>query len=132
MRQSLGSADLDSQGRPSLLQPGTSRRQSEQLSAEQQKLLAQLTDLERDIQKAARDLAGSQPSQAGKLRDALGDLQKQEMRLKMKWSMEVIRRGMAPYAMTRQPSITQGLNELRDKVGAAQSGVCSSTAGGQR
>jgi hypothetical protein len=28
---------------------------------------------------------------------------------------------MAPYAMTRQPSITQGLNELKDKVGAAQS-----------
>lgn len=121
MRQALGSGELDSQGRPSLLQPGASRRQSEQLSAEQQKLLGQLTDLERDIQKTAGDLAGSQPSQARKLRDALGDMQKQELRLKMKWSMEVLRRGMGAYAMTRQPSITQGLNELRDKVGAAQS-----------
>ena len=38
-------------------------------------------------------------------------------------SVEVMRRGMVPYALTRQPVITQGLNELRDRVREAQSAL---------
>ncbi|HKX00726.1 MAG TPA: hypothetical protein VJN43_23495 [Bryobacteraceae bacterium] len=118
MRQAFGQGE---ESQPSLLQPGTRRNQTGQLSADQEKLLKELTDLEEKAQKAARDMAGGQRSASSKLRDALGDLQKQELRYKMKWSLEVMRRGMGPYALMRQPPVTQGLDQLRDRIAEAQS-----------
>ncbi|PYT28230.1 MAG: hypothetical protein DMG57_15580 [Acidobacteria bacterium] len=95
-------------------------KDTQQLMAEQKKLLDDLNKLEQEMQKAVRDLAGNQQSAAGKLRDALGEMQSQELRLKMGWSLEVMRRGMGPYAMTRQAPVTEGLNKLRDRVREAQ------------
>jgi hypothetical protein len=130
MRQTFAGAG-DDQGRPTLMQPGTSRKQVEQLGAEQKKLIEGLTQLEQDMQKAARDMAGSQRSASSKLRDALGDVQKQELRLKMGWTVEVMRRGMGAYALTRQPEITRGLNQLRDRLHDAQSAMNHEPDGGQ-
>ena len=101
------------------------------MEVEQQKLLDDLSKLEPEIEKAARDMATSQRSASGKLRDALGDMQKQELRLKMKWSLEVMKRGMGSYVMTRQPAVTQGLNDLRDRVREAQSALNREQPGGQ-
>lgn len=130
MRQTFAGAGED-QGRPSLMQPGVSRKQVEQLEAEQKKLIEALTQLEQEMQRAARDMAGSQRSASGKLRDALGDVQKQELRLKMGWTVEVMRRGMGAYALTRQPEITRGLNQLRDRMRDAQSAMDREADGGQ-
>jgi hypothetical protein len=130
MRQTFGGA-ADDQGRPTLMQPGISRKQVEQLEAEQRKLLEALTQLEQDMQKAGRDMAGSQRSASSKLRDALGDVQKQELRLKMGWTVEVMRRGMGAYALMRQPEITRGLSQLRDRVREAQSAMNREPNGGQ-
>ena len=130
MRQTFAGAG-DDQGRPTLMQPGISRKQVEQLGAEQKKLIEGLTQLEQDMQKAARDMAGSQRSASGKVRDALGDVQKQELRLKMGWTVEVMRRGMGAYALTRQPEITRGLNQLRDRLHDAQSAMNHDPDGGQ-
>jgi hypothetical protein len=112
-------------------QPGTSRQQTAQMRDEQQKLLDELTRLEEEAQRAARDMAGSQPSASGKLRDALGELQQQELRLKMKWSLEVMRRGMAEYALPREMAVTQGLNQMRDRVREAQGALDRQQPGGQ-
>jgi hypothetical protein len=113
-------------------QPGTSRQQSAQMHDEQQKLLDELTRLEEEMQRAARDMAGSQPSASSKLRDALGEMQQQELRLKMKWSLEFMRRGgMAEYALPREMTVTQGLNQLRDRVREAQGALDRQQPGGQ-
>jgi hypothetical protein len=130
MRQTFGGA-ADDQGRPTLMQPGISRKQVGQMEAEQKKLIEALTQLEQDMQKAGRDMAGSQRSASSKLRDALGDVQKQELRLKMGWTVEVMRRGMGAYALMRQPEITRGLNQLRDRMREAQSALNHEQDGGQ-
>jgi FtsZ-binding cell division protein ZapB len=130
MRQALGNMLQDEQGRPSLLQPGTSRRQTEGLQTEEKKLIEELTQIEKDMQKAARDMAGTQPSASNKLRDALAEAQKQDLGMKMGWSVEVMRQGYAPYALTRQPAVTEGLNQLRDRVREAQGALNREQAGG--
>jgi hypothetical protein len=75
-------------------------------------------------------LAGTQPSASNKLRDALAEVQKQDLGMKMGWSVEVMRQGYAPYAVTRQPAVTQGLNHLRDRVREAQGALNRDQAGG--
>ena len=105
------------------------QKETQQLMAEQKKLLDDLNKLEQEMQKAVRDLSGNQQVAAGKLRDALGEMQSQELRLKMGWSLEVMRRGMAPYAMTRQAPVTEGLNKLRDRVREAQQALHSGQSG---
>ena len=130
MRQTFGNVGQDEQGRPTLLQPGTSRRQSESLQAEQKKLVDELASIEKEMQRAARDMAGTQPSASGKLRDALSEEQKQDLGMKMAWSLEAMRQGYAPYTLTRLPAITQGLNQLHDRVRDAQSALNRDQNGG--
>ena len=137
MRQALGRMMQDEQGgqqgRPSLLQqPGTSRRQTEPLQTEEKKLIEELTQIQKDMQKAARDMAASQPSVSNKLRDALGEAQKQDLGMKMGVSVEVMRRqhGEETYALFQQSAITQGLNQLRDRVREAQGALNRDQAGG--
>jgi FtsZ-binding cell division protein ZapB/predicted component of type VI protein secretion system len=136
MREALGSMVQDGQGaqsrpgRPGLLQPGTSRRQTEPLQTEEKKLIEDLTQIEKDMQQAARDMASTQPSVSNKLRDALAEAQKQDLGMKMGWSVEVMRQGYAPYALTRQPAVTEGLNQLRDRVREAQGALNREQSGG--
>jgi hypothetical protein len=122
LRQAFGYAGLDEQGRPTL-QPGTSRRRSPELMEGEKSLIEKLTRLEQDMQRVARDIAGTQPLASQKLRDALAEVQKQDIGMKMGWSAEVMRQGYGPYALTRQPAVTQGLKQLRDRVQEAQSAL---------
>ena len=132
LRRSLSSGGQEQgMGQPSLRQPRGMRGMDfgGPLTAEQQKLLKDLSDLEQDMQGASRDMAGSQPAASGKLREALGEMQAQELRLKMKWSLEVIKRGMAEYALPREIPVTQGLNRLRDRLREAQNALNSRQPG---
>src|SRR5262249_23070843 len=95
-------------------------QQAQAMGEEKLKMLEQLKDLEKDLQKAARDMAGSERGASTKLRQALGNMQQDELGLKMKWSAEALRRGMGAAAMSREGTITQGLNQLRDQVRDAQ------------
>lgn len=131
LRKMLNAGGPQDQAQPGVRQPGAARQQSAQLREDQQKMLDKLTALEEKMQAAARDMAGSQPAASRKLRDALGEMQQQELRLKMKWSLEVMRRGMAEYALPREMPVTQGLNQLRDRVREAQSALDAQQAGGQ-
>jgi len=124
VRHSAGSNGQEpGQGQMSMRQPRNMRDQGGPLPTEQQKLLDELSKLEDDMQRSARDMAGSQQAASGKLREALGDMQQQELRLKMKWSLEYMRRGMAEYSLPREMSVTQGLNQLRDRLREAQSAL---------
>ncbi len=134
LRQTLGSDGQDlGQGPMRLPRYGRDQQgQAGPLPAEQQKLLDELTKLEEDMQRSARDMAGSQPASSSKLRDALGEMQQQELRLNMKWSLEYIRRGGAGYALPREMSVTQGLNQLRDRLKEAEGALNRPQPGGEQ
>jgi hypothetical protein len=132
LRRTLGSEGQDlGQGPMSMRFPRYMRDQGGPLPTEQQKLLDDLTKLEDDMQRSARDMAGSQPAASSKLRDALGEMQQQELRLNMKWSLEYMRRGGAAYALSREMSVTQGLNQLRDRLKEAEGALNRQQPGGQ-
>jgi len=117
VRHAAGSSGQDlGQGQMSMRQPRNMRDQGGPLTTEQQKLLDELTKLEEDMQRSARDMAGSQPAASSKLREALGEMQQQELRLKMKWSLEYLRHGMTEYSLSREMAVTQGLSQLRDRL----------------
>ncbi len=136
LRRSLGAEGQDpGQGPMNMRLPRYYGRdpggQDGPLPTEQQKLLDELTKLEDDMQRSARDMAGSQPAASSKLRDALGDMQQQELRMNMKWSLEYMKRGGAAYALAREMSVTQGLNQLRDHLKEAENALNRQQPGGQ-
>jgi hypothetical protein len=118
LREAYGDA-FDQQGRPRPM-PGMNREQAERFAAEKDQMKAELDRLEKEMKQAMRDMAGSQPKASAKLRDALGELQQQELRLRMEFNSQAIRRGQGPYVVSRERPITQGLESVRDQARAAR------------
>ncbi len=74
-------------------QGGRNGSQVRQLAEEKDKMAQAVDQLERDMQKAARDLAGTQPSASARVRDGLSDIQQNETKLRMQYSARYIREG---------------------------------------
>jgi hypothetical protein len=110
---------------------GEQFQQGAAMGEQKLKMLEELKQLERDMQKAARDMAGTERGASSKLRQALGNMQQDELGLKMKWGAEALRRGMGQAALSRELPVTQGLNRLRDQVRDAQSALGQGKPGGQ-
>ncbi len=108
---------------PGRLQPGQSRQKAAQLAAENENMAGDLARLEQDMQRASRELAGTQRQSSSKLRDAVGDLQKDQIELSMRVLGEWTRRGLGSYAWTREKTVTQGLDKLRDQVNEARAAM---------
>lgn len=107
-------------GDPSSLRPERGREGAQALAEEKERMLAELQRLEREMQESVRSLASGQRAASSKLREALGDLQQQEIGLRMKYNAELIRRGMGAYAIMREAPVTAGLQQLRDQLQEAQ------------
>jgi hypothetical protein len=103
--------------------------QSLQLAAEREKMLEELSQLERDMQQASRDLAGGQRAASSKVRSALGNAQQSELDERMKYNADLLRRGYGRYVPPRELPITQGLNDLRDQLREAQGALSGNPAG---
>jgi hypothetical protein len=101
-------------------QRGMTREQAQQLYEQRQKELGDVKRLESQMQNAVREMAGSQAKASAKLREALGEMQQQEIPRDMEMNGEYIRRGLGEYAAVREPTITQGLNQLRDQLKGVQ------------
>lgn len=115
---------------------GQSRDQNEQLAGEKASLMEEYQKLERDLQAAVRANAGTQREASTKLREALGDAQKEEIGLKMKYMTEWLRRGLGPLAWSREAPVTQALEHLSEQVKEAaqsvgQGGTQSAQNGGK-
>ena len=93
-----------------------SREQNEQLAQEKVRLMEEYKRLERDLQAASRSMAGTRSDASNKLREALGNAQREEISLKMKYMSEWLRRGLGPYAWTREAPVTSALENLRDQL----------------
>src|SRR5262249_21948051 len=89
MRQTFGTPAMGQQGGQ---ERGASPQQSEQLAGEKQQMLGDLKKLEQEMQRAARDMAATERKASSKLRDALGNMQQEELPLRMQWSADAIRR----------------------------------------
>ena len=130
LRQLYG--NQPSSASPSLRQPGVSRQESEQLASERKQMADDLAALERRMQEAVRDLAATQREAASKLRDALGQMQQDELGLRLKYSADWIRRGLGAYAYLREAPVTEGLNRLAGQVRQAQQALDKNAAPGRQ
>src|SRR5579875_249989 len=95
-------------------------QQEQELYDQRSKETQDLKRLEQQIQNAVRELAGSDPKASGKLREALGQMQQQELPRDMQRNGEYIRRGLGEYAVLSESMITQGINNLRDQLHGVQ------------
>src|SRR5260370_23886464 len=98
-------------------------------------MTADLDPMEKDMQKAARDLAGSPPSASARVREALSQSQQDETKLRMKYSADYIRRGGGAMMVPREPTITNSLDlmaeDLRKAQGSLNQGTQQQTARNQ-
>ena len=120
LRQQFGGESFDPRNPRSRIQPGTSREDANKMADEHMRQMNDLDKLERDLQQAVHDLAGTQPGVSSKLREALGTEQQSEVKLRMKLDSDNIRRGYGAYAWTAEQPVVQGLDQLRDGIKQAQ------------
>jgi hypothetical protein len=90
------------------------------LSDDRQQTADALGRLEKEMQEAARGLGGSQPNSAGKLRDALGGMEQDDLQNRLRKSADWIRRGIDPTQNGKDSSIPNGMQRLDDALHQAQ------------
>ncbi len=95
-------------------------QQAQSLMKEKEQILSQLESLEKRMAEASRKLSQSQPKAGQQVREALHNLQQQELGARLRIAAELIRRGMAPYAAQREDPITKGLHQLREGLDQAR------------
>ena len=104
--------------------PGSlTRQQANEMANEKDKMSAELDQLERDLQKSARELAGAQPDASARLRQGLSEIQQNEAKLRMKYQADGIRQGLGSYMSQREGTITQTLDRVTDDIRQAQSAM---------
>jgi hypothetical protein len=111
---------------------GQDRAKAEELAQEKEKIFSQLDDLERKMQKAVQNMAGTQPKASSQVREALGDLQQSETKLRMKRSSQWIRGGQGQYLMGSEQAATQNLERLRDQLRGAQQALDPNAKSGDK
>jgi hypothetical protein len=82
------------------------------------------------MQKAARELAGTQPGASARVRDGLSDIQQNETKMRMQYSARFIRQGQGQFMVDREGPITQALDQMSKDLKAAQSALNAN--GGQQ
>jgi hypothetical protein len=104
-------------------------RASKALADQQDRMRSDLERLEQQMRDAARNMAGTEPAASAKVRDALGDVEQKEARLRMQYNGDLIRRGLGAYTVMRQAPVTRALDELRDQLNDARAALGQAPAG---
>ena len=86
------------------------------MSQEKQREIDDLHQLEHGMQQAARGMQNTQPDAAKKLRDAIGELQQNELESRMRWTVDALNKGIGSYAVMREAPVTQALNQLKESL----------------
>jgi hypothetical protein len=100
-----------------------------QMAEEKRKEIEELHDLEHAMQQAARGTQNTQPEASKKLRDAIGQMQQDELESRMKWTAEALNKGLGSYAVMREAPVTRELDELKDKLADAQQAMGNNPGG---
>src|SRR5690348_8112187 len=90
------------------------------LSDDRQQTADALGRLEKQMQEAARGLGGSQPNSAGKLHEALGGMEQDDLQNRLRKSSDWIRRGIDPTQNGKDTTIPNGMQRLDDQLHQAQ------------
>ncbi len=116
-RQAFGNAGRQTPQsmRQSRLDPAERKRAAD-LYDEKQKIAGEIERLQNEMQQAARRLANNQRGAADKLRQALKDTQQDELSQRMRYSAELVRRGMGSMSYLREAPVGQGLQRLQEKL----------------
>jgi hypothetical protein len=97
-------------------------QQRNKLAEDRQQLSDDLSQLEKNMRNAARELAPSQPQAASKLRDALGGMDQTDLTNRVQRTADWLRRGINPNSNGTEDGISKGLDQLNQQVHEAQQG----------
>jgi hypothetical protein len=115
MRRAFGAGQQQGQG--------ASPQQAEELAREKEQLANDYQKLESAMGVAARDTRATNRQLSGKLRDALGQVQQNEINNRLRLSADWLRTDRGPQATMRDAVTTQALNNLRDQLREIQKSV---------
>jgi hypothetical protein len=101
----------------------TRRRELTQLAQDRQQLSDDLSDLQRNIRGAAREMAPNQPGVAQSLRDALTEMDNSDLDNRMQRTADRLRRGVDPTTRGAEDEIAQGLTKLSQQLQQASKGM---------
>ena len=95
----------------------------DQLAAERQQLSDDLSNLQKNVRDAARDMAPNQPAVAQKLRDALTEMDESDLDNHVQRTADWLRSGINPNSNGTESEIAQGLAKLNQQLQQAQSAM---------
>jgi hypothetical protein len=103
---------------------------STQMAQEKHREIDDLHQLEHGMQQAARGMQNTQPDAAKKLRDAIGEMQQNELESRMRWTVDALNKGMGSYAVMREAPVTMALNQLKESLQGAEGAMNASGKSG--
>lgn len=106
--------------RPDGQQAKATDEQNKALAGEKDTLRQDYERLERDMQSASRAMAGSQPQASSQVRGALGEAQQNELRLRLQYGADLIRRGLGSFQSPRERVVSQMMRQLSDRLERAR------------
>jgi hypothetical protein len=92
----------------------------DRLAKDRQQLSDDLSNLQRNVREAAREMASAQPGVAQKLRDALTQMDESDLDNRVQRTADWLRRGINPNANGTESEIAQGLVKLNQQLQQAQ------------
>jgi hypothetical protein len=92
----------------------------DRLAKDRQQLSDDLSNLQRNVREAAREMASAQPGIAQELRDALTQMDESDLDNRVQRTADWLRRGINPNANGTESEIEQGLAKLNQKLQQAQ------------
>src|SRR5271170_934942 len=98
-------------------------RERNRLAQERQQLSNDLSNLQRSLRDAAREMASTQPGVAQKLREALTEMDESDLDNHVQRTADWLRRGINPNSNGTESEITQGLEKLNQRLQQAQKKV---------
>ena len=91
-----------------------------------------IEQLEKDMQKSARDMAGTQPALRHECATDLSELQQNEAKLRMQYSARYIRQGQGGYMVPREAPITEAMDKVAEDLKRAEKALGNGNAIRQR
>lgn len=92
----------------------------DQLAAQRQELSNDLSRLQRNLRDTAREMASNEPDAAGKLRDALTEMDNSDLDNRVQRSADWLRSGINPNSNGTEGEIAKGLGKLNQQLQQAQ------------
>jgi len=105
------------------------RQLGAQMAQEKQREIEDLHQLEHAMQQAARGMQNTQPDASKKLRDAIGEMQQNELESRMRWTVDALNKGMGSYAVMREAPVTMAMNQLKESLQGAASAMNAGQSG---